>query len=164
LEEMRIRYELNPEPKRRQSREWKLANPGATYENNKKNRAKNPDKRKVADKAYRQRHPERMLAVTKAWRAKHPGIGRVYVARYFAARLQATPSWANQDKIKAIYAEAVRITKLTGIMHEVDHIYPLQSKVMCGLHWEANLQIVTQHVNRSKSNRRWPNMPAEMYA
>jgi hypothetical protein len=156
LEEMRIAYATNPEPKKRQSAAWKASHPGATYANNKKNRALYPDKRKPVERAYRQRHPDRMLARTRAWRAKHPGIGAAYVAKYFASRLQATPPWADLDKIKAIYAEAARLTKATGIRHEVDHIHPLQSKVMCGLHVPANLQILPMSENRSKSNRSWP--------
>ena len=62
------------------------------------------------------------------------------------------PSWANIEKINILYDEAVRLTKETGVPHEVDHIYPLQSKVMCGLHVETNLQVVPTTVNRRKRN------------
>lgn len=53
----------------------------------------------------------------------------------------------------AIYAEALCLTAATGIPHEVDHIIPLQSDVVCGLHCEMNLRVVTRAINRSKSNR-----------
>ena len=53
----------------------------------------------------------------------------------------------------AIYAEAARLTKETGIPHEVDHEVPLQGINVCGLHWHENLRIVTAFVNRSKGNK-----------
>jgi hypothetical protein len=66
---------------------------------------------------------------------------------------RATPSWANLDKIAAIYEEAARLTAETGITHHVDHFYPLRSKTMCGLHVETNLQILTAEDNLRKSNK-----------
>lgn len=76
-----------------------------------------------------------------------------------AAEKQATPSWADKKAMLAIYKEAVRLTELTGIPHHVDHIVPLQSPWVCGLHCEANLQILPYYENQSKSNRVWPDMP-----
>lgn len=67
----------------------------------------------------------------------------------------ATPAWADIDKIKAIYSEAARLTIETGVPHEVDHFYPLQSNIGCGLHVEANLRIISKTENAAKSNK-WP--------
>ena len=47
----------------------------------------------------------------------------------------------------------------TEIKWEVDHIVPIKSKIVCGLHTEQNLRIVPRRVNRSKNNRYWPQMP-----
>lgn len=79
-------------------------------------------------------------------------------ARRRAAKHDAAPMWANQDRIAAIYAETQSITELTGVRHDVDHIVPLQSKLVCGLHVEHNLQVIPASINRSKSNRHWPDM------
>jgi len=75
------------------------------------------------------------------------------VARRVALKAQAIPPWADLQAIRAVYARAAELTTLTGVPHEVDHFYPLQSKVVCGLHTEANLQILTQAENISKLNR-----------
>ena len=69
------------------------------------------------------------------------------------------PKWANMKAIDAIYAEAARIAKETGVEVEVDHIVPLKSKLVCGLHCEANLWVLPKWVNQEKSNKVWPDMP-----
>ncbi len=66
---------------------------------------------------------------------------------------RATPPWANLAAIQAVYIDAARITRETGIKHEVDHIIPISSDVVCGLHVDYNLQILTSFANKSKGNR-----------
>jgi len=83
---------------------------------------------------------------TLEYAKKYPEKGRFFAAKRRALKLQATPLWANDMAIKEIYAKA----KALGM--EVDHIVPLNSKVVCGLHWEGNLQLLTESENRRKSN------------
>jgi hypothetical protein len=73
--------------------------------------------------------------------------------------LLATPAWARCESILAFYEEAVIVSQTTGIAHHVDHIVPLTSKYVCGLHCEANLRVLPGAENISKSNRKWPDMP-----
>ena len=63
-----------------------------------------------------------------------------------------TPVWANKQLIKEIYKEAKRISIETGIKHEVDHIIPLRGELVCGLHVESNLRIITRFDNNQKDN------------
>lgn len=76
-----------------------------------------------------------------------------------AIKRRATVPWANRDKIKEIYAACALKSEETGVPHEVDHIYPLQGELVCGLHCEANLNVITQFENIQKLNR----MPTEEY-
>jgi len=41
---------------------------------------------------------------------------------------------------------------LTGIDWHVDHIIPLQNKLVCGLHYYNNLRVIPASLNRRKSN------------
>lgn len=79
-----------------------------------------------------------------------------YVNSYFAAResakIQATPKWADLGAIREIYAAASAATELFEIPVEVDHFYPLRSKIVCGLHCEANLRLLTALANQRKHN------------
>jgi hypothetical protein len=61
---------------------------------------------------------------------------------------------AGRDKraIAAIYRERDRLTELTGIRFEVDHIVPLNHWDVSGLHHENNLQLLTCYDNNRKSN------------
>ena len=78
-------------------------------------------------------------------------VERSGVKRY-AALTNGTPSWADHSKIAAVYAERDRLTEETGVAHHVDHIIPLQGKLVCGLHVEANLRAIPAKENISKNN------------
>ena len=62
--------------------------------------------------------------------------------------------------IEEFYHLAQLRTKATGIVWHVDHIVPLQSPIVCGLHAETNLQVIPGVMNVGKGNRFWPDMPA----
>ena len=66
---------------------------------------------------------------------------------------KATPAWYDCSKAVAIREEARILTLETGTPHEVDHIIPLQGKLVSGLHWHGNMQILTRAENRTKSNK-----------
>jgi len=90
------------------------------------------------------------------WRKTNPDKRCATEAKRRANKKNATPFWANQEKIKRFYAKSKKFEQLTGIIHHVDHIYPLKSDFLCGLHVENNLQVLTAEKNISKNNRTWP--------
>ena len=65
----------------------------------------------------------------------------------------ATPTWADRELIKELYALAQKLTEQTGIPHEVDHVIPLQGAIVSGLNVPNNLQVITREENRRKSNK-----------
>jgi len=75
-----------------------------------------------------------------------------------AQTVRATPAWADLEAVRSFYAEARRLTQLTGELHVVDHVVPKISPYVCGLHVPANLRVVHWRENAAKANLWWPDM------
>lgn len=81
--------------------------------------------------------------------------------RYFTALYRAWPDWcADHPGYKEVYDEA-RTRRAEGEAVNVDHIVPLRSKIVCGLHVPWNLEVVHVEANARKSNNFWPDCPHE---
>lgn len=66
----------------------------------------------------------------------------------------AAVSWAEQDKIEAIYRERDRLNeKEIDDPWEVDHYYPILGKDVTGLHVAGNLRLIRRSENTKKSNK-----------
>ena len=76
-----------------------------------------------------------------------------YVIKRRKLRDKSMPPWADKNKILEFYKEARKLTLETGIKYEVDHIIPSNHSLVCGLHNEFNLQILTESENCKKSNK-----------
>lgn len=76
-----------------------------------------------------------------------------YIVERRKKRDKSMPPWADKTAINEIYVRARQLTAETGVKHEVDHIIPSTHKLVCGLHVETNLQILTEFDNISKSNK-----------
>jgi len=138
----RTKYHANLEKERARNKAKYRANPEKERARNKANYRANPEKRRATYKAYREANREKIQAYHKANRKK----SRAQTAKRRAAKLQATPAWADLKKIEEIYLNCP-----PG--HHIDHIFPLISPIMCGLHVESNLQILPAKENISKGNR-----------
>jgi 5-methylcytosine-specific restriction endonuclease McrA len=91
--------------------------------------------------AWKQANTDQVLADNKVRRRKHR---------------QATPPWITQkqkSEIRQLYQIAITMSKTTGERYVVDHIIPLRSDYVCGLHVPWNLRVITQEENLKKSNK-----------
>jgi hypothetical protein len=90
---------------------------------------------------WKENNKTQVRADTKARRRKH--------------RL-ATPKWLSRkqkSEIRQIYQIAITMSKTTGEQYVVDHIVPLRSELVCGLHVPWNLRVIPQQENLLKSNK-----------
>ena len=97
--------------------------------------------KRVYQKTWKERNTVWVRADTKARRRKH--------------RL-ATPIWLTQQQkseMRQLYQIAITMTKTTGEQYVVDHIVPLRSEVVCGLHVPWNLRVIPRQENLLKSNK-----------
>ena len=133
--------------------------------------------RSARGKAYYKENKEEILTKNKKWsennkerhrelvrqnnrdrKGKNPDFWKPYyeenkseyaarTAKRRATKKQATPDFIDEELVKFFY-KAARWLNL-----EVDHIVPLQSDIVCGLHYELNLQLLPMSENRAKGNR-----------
>lgn len=132
---------------------WRLENIERIAAKRKRAYHSNADAAKKAVALWTQQNPELARANKSRWKKRNPAYCRMDSNKRRSLKLRATPGWANEKAILAIYEAAIAQGK------HVDHIVPLRSKLVCGLHCEANLQLLTKQENLSKNNKHWPDMP-----
>lgn len=104
---------------------------------------------------YYDKNKDHILKVKKEWRQQNTDKANASTAKRRALKLQATPSWVDHDVVLGMYKLATLFNNV-GVIMQVDHIVPLQSSLVCGLHCQDNLQLLLSSDNNSKGNRYWP--------
>ena len=117
----------------------------------------NPKKATEQKRLWRKSNPEKSNNYLKLWKQANREKVNATKAHHRASKLRATPSWADKEAITGMYELAI-IFNSTRVNLQVDHIVPLNSDKVCGLHCEANLQLLPASSNISKGNRWWPDM------
>lgn len=130
--------------------------------NSQKWRADNKLRLTKIEQQWRADNKEHVKELNKQWlnqngtlyRRSHKAIINARNNERRARKLNATPKWFNAEKkkIQALYEKAQRLTFETGRLHHVDHIDPLCSDQICGLHCLNNLQILPAIENMKKGN------------
>lgn len=106
-------------------------------------------------KEWYQQNRERKLAQTAVRQKNNPVERAASVGKTRAKRLGRLPSWLTPEQLlemRAFYQKAWDLTQETGVLHEVDHIYPLKGETVSGLHVPSNLQVLTRSENCKKGN------------
>jgi hypothetical protein len=150
-----IHYIQNSETYKKNAEGWRKNNPEVYAE-----RSKNYFSREEVKLAARARtrewnaaNPERKRQMDLEFVEKNKALITSYKAKRRATLRQAMPSWLTKDQIlqiRAVYAEAKRLSDETGIPHDVDHIVPLAGKIVSGLHVPWNLRAIPKIENNRR--------------
>jgi hypothetical protein len=131
--------------KRRQSEDRK------SYMENYLSSYKQPGKNEKSREWYRKNvESERLRSIAKRKSNQH-----YYQMKCAERRLkikQQTPDWPTRKNIPLVYLASKRLNL------EVDHVVPINSKFVCGLHVWENLQLLSRSENARKLNVLWPDM------
>ena len=95
---------------------------------------------------------KRQLVYQKATPAKY-AFG---AAMHRAVKLQRTPAWLtdfDRLRIKCLYSVAAMLTRENKEPWHVDHVIPLQGKLVSGLHTPSNMRVLRGSENIAKNNR-----------
>jgi len=141
------RRKLNPSRCNKYKTEWKKRNPEKNKQINEKYRLENKDAIIARCRKFREENIEKINAYHRERNKTHIYQKNFYTNQRRAAKTQATPSWADKKKIAEFYKLA------TELNMTVDHVIPLNGKLVCGLHVENNLQLLTSSENSKKGNR-----------
>ena len=123
--------------------------PAAEY---KKNVKKRRAQALIAYYADHTKSKERKRVYQKANPAKYAAGA----AKYRTIKLKRTPVWVDSEGlwlIKQAYELAALRTKMFGFKWHVDHVIPLQGKLVSGLHVPTNLRVIPAFDNMSKHNQ-----------
>jgi len=128
-------------------------------------RAANSEKKKKYSAEYRAANPDKVKEYNAEYQKANLHKFRTYGSNRRAAKSKAIPSWLTKEDWQAmedINKEAKRIELETGTKMHVDHIHPLQGRLICGLQCPSNLQILTAAENCSKGNKFKPYVESEI--
>lgn len=154
LNEYHLQYAANNrETAKARTKQWIRDNAEQKKENDRRYYQENRETLLKKEKQKYQQNKEIKKNRAKQWREKNPDRVAANLANRRANKKQATPKWANLKEIEKLYTEAKLLTKQNNEEYQVDHIVPLNSDIVCGLHWENNLQVITAIDNNSKNNK-----------
>tara|TARA_Y100000310_G_scaffold163786_1_gene163573 strand:+ start:167 stop:637 length:471 start_codon:yes stop_codon:yes gene_type:complete len=95
---------------------------------------------------WQKKYTEKRKVDMHTWYLRNKSSVLASTAKRKAAKLLRTPVWSDLEKIRKIYLNCP-----SG--YHVDHIIPLQGRLVSGLHVPENLQYLTAFENCSKNNR-----------
>jgi hypothetical protein len=102
---------------------------------------------------YYKTNKQSMNALSAQWRQQNPNRCAIQSSHRKFKLNRATPPWSEATEIKVLYLKRDEFRVAFDVPFEVDHIIPIDSDTVCGLHVLANLQLLDKSLNGSKHNK-----------
>lgn len=147
----------NREREKEKSRQRYHRNADEYREKSRENYWRNVERERERRRRWVQRNRELNLNTMRCCYHKNPSRYIARSAERRAAKRQATPIWLTTEHLQELH----EIYENCPPGWHVDHIVPLISAVVCGLHVPWNLQYLTPQENRAKGNRLLPDKDEE---
>jgi len=141
------------EQKRNYDLAYRQNNSEKVAENRRQYYLKNKDRLIKYQLEYRENNSEKISKRASDYKRVNRPLFNMRSANRRTHKINATVSWCDSTEMLRIYAQAKRFSDWLGISYHVDHIIPLIHPLVCGLHNEHNLQIITARDNLIKSNK-----------
>ena len=139
-----------------------IENKESISERQKKYKKENKDKINKLSQKWRDNNREKFRESCKKYKLKN----KANITKHNIKRLKglkyATPSWADMNYMNDVYSNCREANELFASLGlnswkmQVDHIHPLKSDFVCGLHNEFNLQVISAKENLQKRNKFYP--------
>lgn len=156
-------YAKNPRKEIDLVKKYYVANAEKIKTKRKEKYAANREKENIGAKErsamWRKLNPDKVKAhkaIKNAYKKANQHKTVAMVAKRRAAKKFRTPSWLTSDDfwlIEEAYELAAKRKSITGFTWHVDHVIPLQGKMVSGLHVPWNLQVIPWCENVSKGNK-----------
>lgn len=147
-------YECNLTHRRENMRRARIGRPEEIKVLKKADYARNREKRMATVKAYAKKNKTKINASAADYRKRNPEVHREISATRRARCRNATPPWltkAMREEIKAMHREASALKDQFGVRFDIDHVVPLDGRVVCGLHVPWNMRVITHDENSTRS-------------
>lgn len=157
-ERARAYYWDNAEERREYRRAYGKANREVETAKNKEWFARNPEKIREYQKRDHEKRGPQKAEFARVWRKENRARANALGAKRYARQRSAIPYVREdllpfyQSEMLAIYAESRTVSELTGVRHDVDHIFPISKG---GVHAPWNLRVLLSSENQSKKDK-WP--------
>lgn len=134
------------------AKRWHIANRDVSCKRMKEYKEKNKEYFSKLYKEWVSKNRDKVNSYVKKWDSNNPAKRAAHQAKRRSNTKKASPPWVDLKKIELLYQEAEKMRN-QGKNVNVDHIIPLQSKKVCGLHVHWNLRIIDAIENKKKSNK-----------
>lgn len=105
-------------------------------------------------KKYDKNFMKKKRKSNSVWKQNNKGKVNFNTAKRYSSKIRRSCLTTKEDFniIETMYNIAAWLTEVTGIHYHVDHVFPLNGKLVSGLHIPSNLQIITEQENSYKHN------------